>query len=52
MKSIYFIFFALIATDDTRKKHSLKTFSNWQDGMEMPGATQVGYLKNSCFRFH
>lgn len=38
-------------TDDTRKKHSPKTFSNWQDGMEMPGAKQVGYLKNLMLRF-
>lgn len=38
-------------TDDTRKKHSPKTFSNWQEGMEMPGATQVGYLKNLMLRF-
>jgi hypothetical protein len=38
-------------TDETRKKHSQKTFSNWQEGMEMPGATQVGYLKNLMLRF-
>jgi len=38
-------------TDDTRIKHSPKTFSKWQEGMEMPGATQVGYLKNLMLRF-
>ncbi len=32
-------------TDDTRKKHSSKTFQNWQEGMELPGATQIGFLK-------
>jgi len=33
-------------TDETRKKHSPKTYQNWQEGMDLPGATQVGYLKN------
>lgn len=32
-------------TDETRKKHSSQTFTNWQKGMDMPGAFQVGYLK-------
>ena len=32
-------------TDDTRKKLSSKTFQNWQEGMELPGAFQVGILK-------
>lgn len=32
-------------TDDTRKKYSSKTFQNWQEGMELPGATQIGFLK-------
>jgi hypothetical protein len=32
-------------TDETRKKHSPKTFQNWQQGMELPGASQVGFLK-------
>lgn len=32
-------------TDDTCKKHSSKTFQNWQEGMELPGATQIGFLK-------
>jgi len=32
-------------TDETRKKHSSKTFQNWQEGMELPGATQIGFLK-------
>lgn len=38
-------------TDETRKKHSPKTFENWREGMEMPGATQVGYLKNLMLSF-
>jgi hypothetical protein len=32
-------------TDDSRKKLSPKTFSNWQEGMELPGASQVRHLK-------
>lgn len=32
-------------TDDSRKKHSQQTFTNWQKGMDMPGAFQVGFLK-------
>lgn len=32
-------------TDETRKKHSPQTYSNWQKGMDMPGAFQVGHLK-------
>lgn len=32
-------------TDKTRKKHSPKTYQNWQEGMDLPGATQVGHLK-------
>lgn len=32
-------------TDETRKKHSPKTYQNWQQGMELPGASQVGLLK-------
>lgn len=38
-------------TDETRKKHSPKTFQNWQQGMEMPGAKQVAYLKNLMLSF-
>lgn len=38
-------------TDETRKKHSPKTFQNWQQGMEMPGAKQVTYLKNLMLSF-
>ncbi len=32
-------------TDDTRKKHSPQTYQNWQVGMELHGASQVGFLK-------
>ncbi|MBV5315129.1 MAG: glycoside hydrolase family 140 protein [Prolixibacteraceae bacterium] len=32
-------------TDQSRKKLSSKTFMNWQEGMELPGASQVGFLK-------
>jgi hypothetical protein len=32
-------------TDQTRKKLSTKTFMNWEEGMELPGASQVGLLK-------
>jgi hypothetical protein len=32
-------------TDETRKKLSPKTYQNWQEGMELPGASQVGFLK-------
>lgn len=32
-------------TDETRKKLSSKTFMNWKEGMELPGASQVGLLK-------
>lgn len=32
-------------TDETRKKLSSKTFMNWKEGMELPGALQVGLLK-------
>lgn len=32
-------------TDASRKKLSSKTFMNWKEGLELPGATQVGYLK-------
>ncbi len=38
-------------TDETRKKHSPKTFQNWQQGMEMPGAKHVAYLKNLMLSF-
>lgn len=38
-------------TDETRKKHSPKTYQNWQHGMEMPGAKQVGFLKNLMLSF-
>jgi len=32
-------------TDETRQKLSSKTYQNWQQGMELPGASQVGFLK-------
>jgi len=32
-------------TDESRKKHSQQTYTNWQKGMDMPGAFQVGFLK-------
>lgn len=32
-------------TDATRKKHSPMTYMNWQQGMDLPGASQVGLLK-------
>lgn len=32
-------------TDETRKKHSVQTFYTWQEGMDKPGAFQVGHLK-------
>jgi hypothetical protein len=32
-------------TDETRKKLSSKTYQNWQQGLELPGASQVGLLK-------
>lgn len=32
-------------TDENRKKLSSKTYQNWQLGMELPGASQVGFLK-------
>ena len=32
-------------TDQTRKMLSAKTYQNWQEGMELPGASQVGLLK-------
>ncbi|NJK95790.1 MAG: DUF4038 domain-containing protein [Bacteroidales bacterium] len=33
-------------TDETRKKHSENTNLTWQQSLNLPGATQVGYLKN------
>ncbi len=32
-------------TDETRKKLSSKTTMNWKEGMELPGAFQIGILK-------
>jgi hypothetical protein len=32
-------------TDETRKKLSSKTYMNWIEGMDLPGAFQVGILK-------
>jgi hypothetical protein len=32
-------------TDENRKKYSPKTTMFWKEGLELPGATQVGYLK-------
>ena len=32
-------------TDQTRKKLSSETFQNWQEAMDLPGASQVGLLK-------
>ena len=32
-------------TDETRKKLSSKTYQTWRQGLELPGALQVGYLK-------
>jgi len=32
-------------TDSTRKKHSPKTLTSWQDGLDLPGAFQMGFLK-------
>jgi hypothetical protein len=32
-------------TDETRKKLSSKTYMNWKEGMDLPGAFQVGILK-------
>jgi len=32
-------------TDETRKKHSPKTLQNWQQEMELPGASQMAHLK-------
>ena len=33
-------------TDSARKKFSPKTLTSWQDGLDLPGAFQVGLLKN------
>ncbi len=32
-------------TDETRKKLSAKTYMDWKEGMDLPGAFQVGILK-------
>jgi len=32
-------------TDETRKKHSNRTFMYWQDALDLPGAAQMGYLR-------
>jgi len=32
-------------TDQTRKKHSEMTFTDWQTGMDLPGAFQMAFLK-------
>jgi hypothetical protein len=32
-------------TDETRKKHSKMTLVSWQEGLDMPGARQVRYVK-------
>jgi hypothetical protein len=32
-------------TDENRKKHSPKTLMNWCEGMDLPGATQAGYVR-------
>lgn len=32
-------------TDSTRKRHSQKTLTSWQEGLDLPGAFQMGLLK-------
>ena len=32
-------------TDESRKNHSQKTYLNWQQALDLPGAWQVGHLK-------
>ncbi len=32
-------------TDQSRKKHSPKTIMDWKEGLDLPGAVQLGYLK-------
>lgn len=32
-------------TDATRKKHSKTTFMSWQEALELPGASQIGWIK-------
>jgi hypothetical protein len=32
-------------TDSIRKRHSPKTLTSWQDGLDLPGAFQMGVLK-------
>jgi hypothetical protein len=32
-------------TDSTRKRHSPKTLTSWQEGLDLPGAFQMGLLK-------
>lgn len=32
-------------TDATRKKHSMMTFMSWQEGLDLPGASQVKWIK-------
>ncbi|HLO60504.1 MAG TPA: glycoside hydrolase family 140 protein [Bacteroidales bacterium] len=33
-------------TDETRPKYSAKTLMNWQEGLKLPGASMMKYLKN------
>lgn len=32
-------------TDKNRRKHSPKTINDWNEGLDLPGARQMGYLK-------